>query len=76
MMPPGSPRIVFLGTPPEFNFREPSPRRRESAPYRRDLRRIKRGSLHGVSLKAHMHRLAMNGDTTAKQWFENKRRTG
>ncbi len=74
MIPAGSQKIVFLGQPPMF-YRERT-RQRDSTPYRRDLRRIKRGSKHGGSLKGQMRRLMTSGDETAREWFANKRRTG
>jgi len=73
MMPVGSQKVVFLGAPPQFLFRPREGRRRTRTPYAADLRRLKRGQ---TGLKSFMRSLARNGEPTAKQWFENKRRTG
>lgn len=73
----GDQRIVFLKIrlPEGYYGRRPlGPR--GSTPYRRELRRLKGGRAPSERLKDLMNALAQRGDSTATQWFENKRRTG
>ncbi len=70
MTPIGDPRIIFIRPPVSREQR----RTNDRTSYARAIRRQKRAC--GRGLKAYMHDLVMRGDADAKQWFENKRRTG
>lgn len=73
----GDQRIVFMNIrlPEGYYGRRPlGPR--DATPYGREVRALKRQRPPSLSLKDHMHDLAQRGENTARQWFENKRRTG